>query len=63
MKASAELRETVGGSVIAILAPSTPVIVRAKEGTHLKIEVRGWSPTGGSRYMFKGCLFYTSSCV
>ena len=54
MKASAELRETVGGSVIAILAPSTPVIVRAKEGTHLKIEVRGWSPMGGSRYMFKG---------
>lgn len=49
----AALHETVGGPVLANIAPATPVVVRSRQGTHIEVEVTGWSPMGGASYLFK----------
>jgi cytochrome c553 len=42
-----------GGPAIGRIMPATPVIVHATKGAHVKVEVTGWSPMGGARYLFK----------
>ncbi|RCX31771.1 c-type cytochrome [Thioalbus denitrificans] len=49
----AALHETVGGPVLASILPATPVVIRSQQGTHIEVEVTGWSPMGGASYLFK----------
>ena len=47
-----QLRAGAHGPVIATTLPATPVIVRGTKGQRVKVEVTGWSPMGGARYLF-----------
>ncbi len=53
VKTLAELHAGPGGPVIATVQPGTPVTVLATKGTATEIELSGWSPMGGAKYIFK----------
>ena len=52
VNAVVQLHAGAHGPVIATILPATPVIVRATKGQRVKVEVTGWSPMGGARYLF-----------
>jgi cytochrome c553 len=47
------LQETAGGQTIANIMPAAPVIVRANQESYVQVEMTGWSPAGGAKYLFK----------
>ena len=49
----AVLQESPGGQAMATLTPATPVTVLATQGKNIEVEVSGWSPAGGDKYLFK----------
>ena len=52
VKTTAAMRDQAG-VVIASLPPATPVRVISADGPKINIEVSGWSPMGGAKYIFK----------
>jgi|GEM_PF-159805 len=47
------LRAAIDGEVIAKVMPGTALRVLSKKGDWIEVEVSGWSPAGGERYLFK----------
>lgn len=52
--AIATLHDAAGGKTIATIMPATPVDVIIKKGSDIRVEIIGWSPAGGEKYLFKG---------
>jgi trimethylamine-N-oxide reductase cytochrome c-type subunit TorC len=46
------LRDPKNGEVIASVPPGTALHVLSQHGDDLEVEITGWSPTGGEKYMF-----------
>lgn len=42
-----------GGAAIGTVMPSTPLTVSGRKNGFLKVTIRGWSPAGGDRYLFR----------
>ncbi len=47
------LDDAAGGTAIASVMPSTPLTVTDRKNGYLRVEVHGWSPAGGDRYLFR----------
>ncbi len=48
----APLLEAPGGAVIATVSPGTPLHALATKGDLVQVEITGWAPEGGEKYLF-----------
>lgn len=48
-----KLLASAGGEAIGDLSPATPLTVKSHKDGFAEVEVSGWSPAGGDRYLFK----------
>ena len=53
VNAIAKLQDVAGGKTMATVMPATPVKVIATKDGAIEVEITGWSPAGGEKYLFK----------
>jgi len=57
------LQDAAGGNPIATVLPAAEVVVRATSGDFVQVDVTGWSPQGGEKYLFKAAGIRISLAV